>query len=1227
MSEEEDDAPRMQGRLSRTATCWASASARTHQDAAFDIDYITSDAYSNKEFLALLKKVVRKREVTSMRSFLGALHQGNLVLQSKTAAYRQITGKGSKESGDAAAEAVHAACVESAKTDPAWMLKYGPAGDLPIHLTFLLGKRVVGREMLMALESIKGEVLEAYWDQCYRVHAKYPDTTEPVPKKKSNRGLIKWIINLPYQSDVLWWFKEVARREHVGARGARELVKAFNYFVPKRKREEVLANDVGLFTGETLMHIAIQCSDLQLVDWLICSGARVDAKAAGLFFQPEHIPILSDNNSKWFWQPRLEKNDRAGCYYGEFPLSFAASIGDIDMIKLIIDYATQIIEQQEHLSCPFILWLDGQVSYLLEESEGFHAEFAGKGGLHRTTSKRISAFINVQDTHGNTALHMAVLFEKRDVVEWLLENGALPSLTLMNASFRTPLTLALHCPTVFNAILANGFRETVWQYGDSEMTLISLYQVDTYRVGKPKGRIEKMRTFMESCWASLRRNKHSEDDPFADTAAAAEEGDVSESQYGHAGAENFKGSWEAVENGKSPGRQDVNPAVAKDKSINLDDFDDSRQFKLHLRKGWKSALEIAVEHEMHVLRDIPIFEELIQAKWNAFGLRMHLTYCLLPYLLFFTCFNAALLLRCSDVETAFHNEDMDGEPISIASAFRRRGISGGGGGGAPSSVVNETEIWVNGTGLHIGMDDMNDAGAIALRVLLDFFIFCVCTPWLAFKAWQDNRFLSAYLDVNQDLNITWEEVMMYLYKNVGSILDALIVLLLTCTALARLAQPQGWFSLPVVLDEDSEAIAVELDLLSLCSVLVWLHLLVLLLPFKRIGQMLLGIYSMLVGDVSRWIVVFLVFLGAFSLGSYAAMVMSSKVITDVFENSVSSRDYGFGLLLLQFCYMAAGEVVPGNLAKVARNVNLINVYNLAFILFSTTILVNLLVALMGSTYLRHTQLGRQMWWNEFADLVLRYEQRLSERQRERFRTGESVGDASDLGPCEHYLVSIGKLGQSAVMESTDKDLDEQDALQHSVHSMSEEIRTLNKQVENLTDLLTSLRAAQDGKPGALKKEPTFIHSDWSALQETLDEAENENDAKVDGRATYTAHDTKNAIETSLGAQQVRLQFGATEDDLALDMGTPKAEVRSIFLSSCLARFTATRRPCAEGSPRGKCEEPCVCGGGGDSQSVLLKRTALVIIAGQECSAADDLTQTCPTCRSCEARGGGRQGRS
>lgn len=67
-------------------------------------------------------------------------------------------------------------------------------------------------------------------------------------------------------------------------------------------------------------------------------------------------------------------------------------------------------------------------------------------------------------------------------VEYIIKNGGGPSLTLMNHDQRTPLTLAVRNPAIFNTIIAAGFLETVWKYGNSEMTLISLYQVGV--VGK-----------------------------------------------------------------------------------------------------------------------------------------------------------------------------------------------------------------------------------------------------------------------------------------------------------------------------------------------------------------------------------------------------------------------------------------------------------------------------------------------------------------------------------------------------------------------------------------------------------------------------------------------------------------------------------------------------------------------------------------------------------------------
>ena len=71
-----------------------------------------------------------------------------------------------------------------------------------------------------------------------------------------------------------------------------------------------------------------------------------------------------------------------------------------------------------------------------------------------------------------------------------------------------------------------------------------------------------------------------------------------------------------------------------------------------------------------------------------------------------------------------------------------------------------------------------DSCAPHARVMADSCAPHARIPWGTRNWAQDNKFLSATLDVNQDLNISWLEVYMYVYKNMGSILDFFIVVLL-----------------------------------------------------------------------------------------------------------------------------------------------------------------------------------------------------------------------------------------------------------------------------------------------------------------------------------------------------------------------------------------------------------------------------------------------------------------
>jgi hypothetical protein len=303
------------------------------------------------------------------------------------------------------------------------------------------------------------------------------------------------IINLPYQSDIQWWFREIERREQVGADGFAEIARKFKSYVPQNKWEEVLRNDRGLFTGETLLHIAISSLNREMVAWLINKGARFDSRTVGVFFQPLHIPMLSDNRTKWFWQKKIEKNERAGCYYGQLPLSFAASLGAMELVKMIVEHAGKVIEREavstqiretanlENVRNRFTEWLDEQGAHLTEESEDYEKHVSAMVASRRSDEaddvklcpdvtlspvvtrqlcSRKIAFMNVQDEHGNTALHMAVAFGRQEMVQYLMQNGASPSMTLMNSEDRTPFTSALSRPQMFNCVL-NAAKETVWQ--------------------------------------------------------------------------------------------------------------------------------------------------------------------------------------------------------------------------------------------------------------------------------------------------------------------------------------------------------------------------------------------------------------------------------------------------------------------------------------------------------------------------------------------------------------------------------------------------------------------------------------------------------------------------------------------------------------------------------------------------------------------------------------------
>ncbi|KAJ8301067.1 hypothetical protein KUTeg_020054 [Tegillarca granosa] len=136
------------------------------------------------------------------------------------------------------------------------------------------------------------------------------------------------------------------------------------------------------YFGESALHIAIVFGDFESVKLLVQNGANVNQRATGRFFLPE--------DQKKGKTPST--NYEGFAYYGEYPLAFAACTGNQDIYDYLI----------EHNANP-----------------------------------------DLQDSFGNTVLHMVVISDQADMYKYIVNHHQKPAKThIKNNANLTPLTLA-----------------------------------------------------------------------------------------------------------------------------------------------------------------------------------------------------------------------------------------------------------------------------------------------------------------------------------------------------------------------------------------------------------------------------------------------------------------------------------------------------------------------------------------------------------------------------------------------------------------------------------------------------------------------------------------------------------------------------------------------------------------------------------------------------------------
>jgi hypothetical protein len=364
---------------------------------------------------------------------------------------------------------------------------------------------------------------------------------------------------------------------------------------------------------------------------------------------------------------------------------------------------------------------------------------------------------------------------------------------------------------------------------------------------------------------------------------------------------------------------------------------------LHINHKWRSALEIIVAHEVQEFAEDEMFQRLIHDKWCKFGRRMYFCRTVAPYILLLATFTATVMFRGADLERGYEAAST-GPGCRDFAAWVRAGDSAGG-------------------------DAEDSAGMRAVRLGLEALLPLFWSPWLIWKGWRQRRLRYRDLDVNEDASISVQELQHFFHKNMHFLLDVVAAIALMTAGVALVG---CWHK------THAEAMAVA-------SIFLFCNLLNVVLPFKSIGVLLITIYKMLVGDIARFCLVFFVLMFAFTIAMHLLLQRWPEA-----ESTPSGLT--FGELFKKLLWIALGDNLGDNgefLTSNAESFTLILTLYVSWVVLSSVLMLNLIIAMMGKTFNDSTCDTHRIWIFPFAALVLKYEKLLSLQQQREFRTGST----------------------------------------------------------------------------------------------------------------------------------------------------------------------------------------------------------------------------------------------
>eukprot|EP01061_Rhynchopus_euleeides_P007418 TRINITY_DN16472_c0_g1_i1.p1 TRINITY_DN16472_c0_g1~~TRINITY_DN16472_c0_g1_i1.p1 ORF type:complete len:1030 (+),score=278.70 TRINITY_DN16472_c0_g1_i1:441-3092(+) len=164
---------------------------------------------------------------------------------------------------------------------------------------------------------------------------------------------------------------------------------------------------------------------------------------------------------------------------------------------------------------------------------------------------------------------------------------------------------------------------------------------------------------------------------------------------------------------------------------------------------------------------------------------------------------------------------------------------------------------------------------------------------------------------------------------------------------------------------------------ALAALLLWSYILWLMLGFKQTGPFIIMIWKMLMDDMIQFLAIFLTFQLGFTQAFYLVLDTDSEGKGDDGYLFVAHMRKSFEVLL--------GEVSLDITSEMTSYPLIAYLLMVIYVILVTILLLNLLIAMMSTTYSEIQEEADTIWNMEFSRMILSLESELTPKEKQKFK--------------------------------------------------------------------------------------------------------------------------------------------------------------------------------------------------------------------------------------------------